>query len=600
MSDISFAREWMFALIPLVPAALGAWWIGVRRAARRGQSLSRAASARPPYAAAILFALAAVAAIVAGAQPRWGTRESKIPRTGADLVVVMDISRSMDAQDVAPDRLQAAKTTVQSILTRLGGDRVGLVVFAGDARIRFPLTTDLSAARQVLESLQTGVVFVDGGTNAGLGLEQAVALLSENKQTGQVILLLTDGEDLGGDPAASALAVQQSGASLLIAGVGTAGGATIPVVDPRSGSVSSKLGPDGVPLISRLNEPFLRTLASAAGGRYLGSDLSVVPGAVDGRLRALQRSQIDSRPTILPVERYQYFAIAALVLLVLGSLAERFARFPLRSAAAFAVLALLLGGCATSDYDANEAGRAALKDGDTEQAIDRFLEVQVSRPDDPEVALNLAAAYAAAGRNEEAILAARRALDSNRPETRARAFASIGHHQFAAGRLPESLDAFRRALLESGGDDASRHDYEVVLRLLFPDVDDPDDGTPPGDATPPPDSSTPGAGASQQPGGTPQPGTGTPPAGSPSPGGPPGAGTPGTPTPGPGSSSAQSREQIDRQLGDIDQQVTRLLEDAGETPSPSQALEILRLLAERARIASIRDSLNGGGGPKDY
>jgi Ca-activated chloride channel family protein len=599
MSDISFAREWLFVFLPLVPAALAAWWWGVRRAAVRAKSLSRGRATPPPYAAAILFSLAAVVAIVAAAQPRWGTRESKVPRNGADLVVVLDISRSMNARDVTPDRLQAAKTAVNAILNRLGGDRVGLVVFAGNARIRFPLTTDFSAARQVVNSLETGVVFVEGGTDAGLGLEQAVTLLSDDPNTGRVILLITDGDDLGGDPAASAQLVQQSGASLLIAGVGTADGATIPVADPSTGVVSTKLDKNGEPIVTRLNEPFLRTLASAAGGRYLGSDLTVVPGAVDGRLRALQSAQIDSRPTILPIERYRYFAIAALVLLVLASLAER-VRFPVRSVVAFAALAILVGGCATNDFQANEEGRDALAKGQPDQAIEKFLEVQVSRPDDPDVALNLAAAYAAAGRNEEAILAARRALDSNRPETRARAYASIGHHQFAAGRLPESLDAFRRALLENGGDDASRHDYEVVLRLLFPGEPG-SEPTPPADATPPPATGTPGPGSgpSQQPGGSPPPGEGTPGKGTPQPGGTP-ADPGGTPTTGQGTAESSSRQQLERQLREIDLRVDRLLEDAGESPSPAQALEILRLLAERSRIAGLRDSLDGGGGVKDY
>lgn len=598
MSDVTFAREWMLLLLPLAPAALAAWWWGVRRAAAKARILSRTRSAPPPYAAAVLFALAAITAIVAAAQPRWGTRETKVERKGADLVVVLDISRSMAARDVAPDRLTAAKTTIDSILARLGGDRVGLVVFAGEARIRFPLTTDFTAARQVVDTLETGVVFVAGGTNAGLGLKEAVTLLSEEQDNGKVILLLTDGDDLSGDFAAAAQLVAQSGASLMVAGLGTPDGATIPIVDPRNGVESPKLGSDQAPIVTKLNETFLKTLAAAAGGRYLGSNLSVVPGAVDGRLRALQRAQIDSRPTFLPVERYADFAIASLVLLVLASVAERLLRFPWRAGAAFAVLALLLGGCATNDYQANEDGREALRDGDPATAIEKFLEVQISRPDDPDVALNLAAAYAAAGRNEEAIISARRALDSNRSEIRAKAFSSIGHHQFAAGRLEDSLDAFRRALLEDGGNDNARHDYEVVLRLMFP-APEAEETPAPGETPPPTATVPPGSEPSQQPGtgGTPQAGDRTPGSGTPEPGGTPQAG--GTPTPNT-TAGGQSKAELDRQIRDIDQRVDRLLEAAGQTPSPAEALEILRLLAERSRLAGLRDALNGGGGVKDY
>ena len=169
--------------------------------------------------------------------------------------------------------------------------------------------------------------------------------------------------------------------------------------------------------------------------------------------------------------------------------------------------------------------------------------------------------------------------------------------QFAAGRLPESLDAFRRALLEDGTDDAARHDYEVVLRLLYPTPEA--EETPEGSApTPPAGTPQPGSEPSQQPGaGTPQPGSATPAGGTPQPGASPQAG--GTPTPS-NTAGSQSKAELDRQIRDIDQRVERLLEDAGETPSPAQALEILRLLAERSRIAGLRDALNGGGGAKDY
>ncbi len=599
MSGIEFARPWMLLLLPLAPVALVAWALGVRRAAARARQLSRTRSAPPPYAAAGLFTLAAVTAVVAAAQPRWGTRESKVERTGADLVIVLDISRSMAARDVAPDRLAAAKTTIDATLDRLGRDRVGLVVFAGEARIRFPLTTDLTAAHQVVDTLETGVIFVPGGTNAGAGLKEAVALLNEEGGSGQVILLLTDGDDLEGDFVEGAQLVAQSGATLLVAGVGTPGGGTIPVADPRNGREQPKLDADGAPIVTKLDEPFLRALAAAAGGRYLGADLSVVPGAVDGRLRALQHSRIEERPLVLPVERYQYFAVAAIAVLVLASVAERVARFSFRTAGvvtALTIAAIVLGGCATSEYTANEAGRDALRKGDSATAIEKFLEVQVARPDDPNVALNLAAAYAAAGRNEEAILAARRALGSNEPSTRAKAYASIGHHQFTAGRLVESLDAFRRALLEDGTNDAARHDYEVVLRLLTPGTD-PDAPTPPAGSPTPEGTPQPGSGPTQQPGsGSPQPGDGTPGSGTPQPGGTAPAGTPTTGT----GTSGQSKAALDSQIRDIDQRVNRLLEEAGETPSPAEALEILRLLSERARLASLRDAFDGGGGVKDY
>lgn len=585
MNDLSFGHGWVLAFLAVVPVLVVLWVAGVRRAERRVRAISRTQGTAPPYLAALLLSLAAIAAIVAAAQPRWGTRVAQAPRTGADLVVVLDISRSMAARDVEPDRLTAAKASIGALANRLAGDRLGLVVFAGSARVRFPLTTDTAAALTVVDSLETGAVFVSGGTEAALGLELAVELLSDEESGGRVILLLTDGDDLGGNPAAAARAVAESGATLLIAGVGTPTGAPIPVRDLDTGAEEPLTGDDGSPIISVLNEGFLRTMAAASGGQYIGSDLSVVPGVVEGRMRTLERAQLDERATFLPVERHYYFSAAALALLVLAAFAERIVRVGWRRGLTVAASAFLLVGCASDTFETNEAGRTALASGDAEAAVEHFLQVQVDRPDDPNVAINLAAAYHAAGRYDEAIFSARRALESNNPEVRARAFSSIGHHQFAAERLPDSLAAFRSALLEQPGDDDARHNYEVVLRLLFP----PETPTPQATATPEPGEPT------GEPG-DPSPGAGE---GTPTPGEGEGTPSPGDPASSPQSGDPQTTEDFERRLREIDALVERMILEAGETPSPSEALDILELLDERSRIAALRDALSGSVKPDD-
>ena len=609
MSGITFAHEWVLLILPLPLLALVAWGVGMARGRRRARRLSRFLPAPPSATAALLYTLAACLAIVAAAQPRWGTRVSQVPRTGADLVIVMDISRSMDVPDVQPSRLAAAKAAAVQSIDRLAGDRVGLVIFAGSARIRFPLTTDAAAAARVVESLETGVVLVEGGTDVARGLELALDLLADDSSAGRLILLLTDGDNLGGDVAAVAESIRASGVELLVAGVGTPDGGIVPAVDPLTGRVSPRLDAAGQPIVSRLDEPFLRALAAAAGGRYLGTSLAVVPGVVEGRIRALERTRLDERTTTLPVERFQLFAGAALAAVVLGTLVERFRpRRPAHLLPAAAALALLLAGCASPAYQANERGRAALEAGDPETAIEAFLEAQVERPSDPDIALNLAAAYHAAGRYEDAIRNARRALESNDPEIRRRAFASIGHHQFEAGRLPEALSAFRDALIIDPSDDASRHDFEVVLRLLYPPEPAPTP-TPPATPSPAPGQSptpngppgTPSPGA----GGTPGPGQGTPLPGqggqTPQPGATPQPtpGQDGTPVPGSGGTPGPTIAQLNRQIESIDREVQRLLLQAGEQPTPAQALRILELLAERSRLAQLRDALAGRPGT-DY
>ncbi|MEX0783167.1 MAG: VWA domain-containing protein [Dehalococcoidia bacterium] len=582
MSELTFARPWILLALAVLPLLATLWFVGSVRARRRARTLSRGYIPGARHVAAMLFLAAGGLAIVAAAQPQWGEEHTRVPRSGAELIIVLDVSRSMDARDVEPSRMEATKAMLQSALGGLGGDRVGMVIFGGDARLRFPLTIDLAAASQVIGTIETAPVLVSEGSSAAAGLEIALDSFEEDADSNRVILLITDGDDLGADPVAVAQRIQASGVELLVAGAGTPEGGTIPVYDAADGgSFTNKLDGDGNPIITRLNEPFLRALAVASGGRYLGSGLDTVPGAVSGRLAALERTRFEEETRPIPIERYQWFAGAALALVVLASLLEWIPRPSRRTAvAALAVGATLLAGCATRAHELNEEARDAFRAGDTEAAINLFLEAQAESPDDPRVRLNLAAAYHQAERYEDAALTARTLLVDGDPGIRARAHASIGHHLFATGNLEGSLAAFRQALLEDPGDDDSRHDYEVVLRLLQPPGEaEPDPGETPGEGQSP--------GSTPEPGGTPEPGMTPPPDSEP------GEATPDSSRPG-------SLEEIERRLADLDAEIARIVDEAGEELDAAQSVRILQLLAERQRVSSVRDALEGGGDPNDY
>jgi Ca-activated chloride channel homolog len=599
MTDISFAVPWMLLALPLVVFAYFAWAAGQERSRRRAQGLTRGQPLRPRYLSAVLLSLAAGAAIVAAAQPQWGSEESRIRRDSSDVVFVIDVSRSMDARDVTPSRLEATRLHVGETLDRLGGDRVALVIFGGSARLRFPLTTDLGAAAEVVQSLEAGTALVEGGSNVAAGLLLALNAF-DDEETGKLIVFVSDGENLSGDFAAAATRIRESGIDLLVAGAGTPQGATVPFYDRRTGSYIDLIGADGRPVISRLDENFLRALATASGGRYLGADPAVLPGAVSGRVAALERARLDERLTELPVDRFQWFAAAALLFVLLGTVAERLPavsprRLLLPATALIAVL--FLSSCATEAYTLNEEARRALAEGDVERAVALFQEVRTERPGDADVALNLAAALDRAGRYEEAIQAARRVLVTNNVEQRARAHASIGHHQFGAGRLEASLDAFKQSLLLSPGNSDVRYNYEVVLRLLNPPPpdepgDDPGQNGEPGDGEPgdgEPGDGEPGDGEP----GDGEPGDGEPGDGEPQPGdGEPGDGDPGDAPASPG--------DIDARITAIDREIQSILRESDGQPDASEALRILDLLAERSRLAQQRAAIGRGGGPLDY
>jgi Ca-activated chloride channel family protein len=585
MSGLDFATPWFLAGAPLALAALAVWAVRTNAARRKARAISRSGSVSPRYVSAALFAGAIAAAAIAAARPQWGENEVAAPRNSTDLVVVLDVSRSMGATDIEPSRMQAAKAALLGTFSRLTTDRVGVVIFGGNAFVRFPLTTDIEAARQVVGGLEIGTILVRPGSNVGAGLRTALEAFDLERPGGKVVLLITDGEDLGdpGEAGRAAGELRAAGVELLVAGIGTAEGAAVPVFDQRTGEFRTLTNSDGTPVISRMDESLLRLVAQAGEGRYLGADPGAIPGAVAGRVAALRGLQGEAGIRTAPIERFQWFAGAALALLALAVAAEGLPRPGRRTllVPAGAALALLMVGCAERAHDLNEQGRDAYEQGDYATAIERFTEAQLEAPDNAQVALNLAGALHAAGRHEEALRAARRALTSASLQEQAKAQAFVGHHQFALGQYQASLDAFKQALLLDPADNASRHDYEVVLALMRQQQLEPPDGE--------------GSGPAEGEGEAPDPGEGQAPGNE-------GEGEqqgPGQPQDGPGGQDGQqggrpaTLDDLNNRIAEIDREVERLQREAGGTPSPAQALEILDLLAERSRLSGMRSAFTG-------
>jgi Ca-activated chloride channel family protein len=267
----------------------------------------------------VLSALALLA--VAAARPQRGSRRVLLPREGSDVMVALDVSASMLATDVAPNRLERAKQVLGALLDQVQGDRVGLVVFAGSAALRFPLTTDLSVARELIR----GATVREGGLAPGTGLGEALRLaVSSFPRDGQarsrVVVLVTDGEDLAGSPLEAATLARERGIAVYTVGIGTAAGG--PIVQPGPGGrPAPRLDPQtGEPATSRRDEGLLRSLAAAAHGRYLDGNEDDAPTLLAGEIGRLARTRFESQEGAIPIERFQWFAAAALLLLALDLL----------------------------------------------------------------------------------------------------------------------------------------------------------------------------------------------------------------------------------------------------------------------------------------
>ncbi|MBX7242286.1 MAG: VWA domain-containing protein [Bacteroidia bacterium] len=205
--------------------------------------------------------------ILALANPQWGESNENVTRKGIDILIAMDISRSMWAEDVAPSRIQKAKLFVQRLSEKLGGSRLGLIVFAGDAYLETPLTADMGAFKLFLKSVSPDMLS-EQGTAIDKAIETAIIAFDKQKSSSKVLLIISDGENHEGDADKMAAKAQSKGILVYTVGVGTTKGGNVPLVE-MGRKVGVKTDENGEMVISKLNEEMLQTVAGEGGGSYL-------------------------------------------------------------------------------------------------------------------------------------------------------------------------------------------------------------------------------------------------------------------------------------------------------------------------------------------
>ena len=264
--------------------------------------------------------LGAVAlAVVALLGPVRGFTERPAIRRGLDLAVCVDTSRSMLARDLNPDRLSRARREVRGLFDQLAGDRVALLAFAGDAREVAPLTRDTRTLSALLDELDPDQNRV-GGTDLGVALERALDLFDGRTGAHEAIVVLTDGEDLTGAGQAVAARAAEAGIRIYVVGIGTDGGAKIPVTstDGREGFLR---GPDGDEVVTRLDRASLAAIAETTGGAFLTTSDSATPleELYAKRIGRLDRRELEGGMERIPHDRFQWALVPAVALWLLAA-----------------------------------------------------------------------------------------------------------------------------------------------------------------------------------------------------------------------------------------------------------------------------------------
>jgi len=425
-----------------------------------------------------LLLLGLVCLVVALAKPRLGYTFEEARRRGHDVIVAIDTSRSMLANDLPPNRLTRAKMAARDLIEQLQGDRVGLVAFAGNAFLQAPLTVDYGAVLNTLQELDTDII-PRGGTNISQALKTAIEAFGKGESESRAIVLFTDGEEL--DENAVDLAEKYADQIIIFTvGVGSEEGAIIPV--PKMGGGTAFVRDNAGEVVrTQLDSVRLEEIADVTGGFY--QRLTNAPvnmrRIVTSGLAEMTEQQIDARMARRPIERYQWPLGLGLLLLAATVFIPDRRRRRGNSAAPLGQTAVVLAAMALSlpmAHAANE-GVALYHDKNYEEAYQRFRSQLERQPSNPKLHFDVGTAAYQLGKYDEALQSFSEALTSKDPAIREDAEYNLGNTLFQRGEKQEEPDAkirewksaiehYDQALAVNAGNADAQFNRDVVQKLI--------------------------------------------------------------------------------------------------------------------------------------
>ncbi len=473
---------WLLLLVPTLGMASLVWGIFMRR------RLLRAVDAKlvPEITSSVVPALGVekrvlllgglAFLIVAAARPKWGEKLQLYKGRGVDVVIALDASKSMLAEDVKPNRLARAKAELGALIEGLGGNAVGITAFAGDCFVMCPLTTDLEAAKLFLDIIEPDAMPVPG-TDFGRAIDVSMGLFSVQERKYKALVLVTDGEDLGKNTAQAIQRAAEAGVRIFPVAFSTAEGGVIPEYDERGNLKSYKKDRQGQTVMSRMNERLLFLMARATGGRFMRVE-GFSAERLLAELNAMEKKEIGGGAYAEYVERYQLFLALALALFGAGLVLSnrRGSWLPVEwrrrwggrkwkflvAAAAFCVLG---GAAAQADVGAlMRKGNGLYARGKYEEALEMYQQAGVLEPDATAIRYNLGNTLYRLGKYQEAVKELELAATDKNAKRRAEAFYNIGNALYRSGVLEGAIKAYISALVLNPADRQAKENLEFCLK----------------------------------------------------------------------------------------------------------------------------------------
>ncbi|KAB2845810.1 MAG: VWA domain-containing protein [Melioribacteraceae bacterium] len=264
-----------------------------------------------------LVLLSMILIIISLANPQIGSKVEEVKQVGIDVYIILDVSLSMTAEDIKPSRLNKAKHEISKMMQRLRGDRIGLIIFSGEAYVQFPLTTDYSAANLFLSAVDVNSI-PQAGTAIGPALELAITSFKEDEETKKAIVVITDGEDHEGDLTTVVEEAVDKGIEIYAIGLGSPAGVPIPIYNSSGVQVGYKQDNQGNTVLTKLDEATLQEITEKGNGKYYrGTNTEDELDQIYNDLAKIEQTEYGATRITEYEDRYYYFLIpAALFLLI--------------------------------------------------------------------------------------------------------------------------------------------------------------------------------------------------------------------------------------------------------------------------------------------
>jgi Ca-activated chloride channel family protein len=413
---------------------------------------------------ACLIILAVLFLILSLTEPKWGFHWEELKRKGVDIIVAIDVSKSMLAQDIKPNRLERAKRKIYDLIDILEGDRIGLVIFAGTSFLQCPLTLDYKACMIFLDSISVDLIPI-GGTAIGDAINTCVKGLDASPEESKAIILITDGEDTTGDPIKAAKQAKEKGVKVFPLGIGKPEGAPVPDMEKGGFKKDSK----GDLVLSRLGEDALNNIAIETGGIYVRS----VTGDIDLKeiylknIKKMEQKELKSTRKKHWEERFQWpLGIAILFLLFEAFIRER------KKIISILIFIVLFGFspemCMAKSLNKKiKEGEKNYNEEKYKEALDSFTEVQIEKPDESKLKYNIGNSHYMVKNYAEALKNYMDVVSTTKDDSlKEKTLYNLGNCFYRQGKLNNSIDYYKKALELDPNDSDAKHNLEFVLEEL--------------------------------------------------------------------------------------------------------------------------------------